>query len=178
MSIATKPTTVKGDRDSVRSAARRLPPSVEPTPLLAPISRRRSRGAVTLFEVGFATAMSDRDLALIARTLDLSTRVRPVTLPRHGTPGLGRLDRDSALFLTRGVVEGEWSLQARTWGDPPARSVHEWHVLAAVAAHQLDPKVPLPERPQADSPEVPESPVGRAANKRLARIRRRLVGVE
>lgn len=177
MSIATNPTAAKLDRDPVGLAAHRLPRSVEPTPLSAPISRRPASGAVTLFEVPFATAMSNHDLVLLARTLDLSTRVHPVTLPRHQTPGLARLDHFSGLFLKRGVVEGEWSLEARTWGHPTEQRVHEWHLLAAGAAHQLDPKVPLPGRRHADSSEIPDVPLGRAANKRLARIRRRLGGV-
>jgi hypothetical protein len=130
-----------------------------------------------LFEVPFATAMRDRDLALLARTLDMSTRMHPVVLPRHDTPGLARLDHYSGLFLKHGVVEGEWSLEARTWGHPPAQSVHEWHVLAAGAARQLDPNVSLPERVHANPLEIPDVPVGRAANKRLSRIRRRLAGV-
>lgn len=177
MSIATKPTAAKGDRDSVGSAARRPPPSVEPTPLSAQIPSSAERGAMTLFEVPFATAMSNRDLALLARTLDMSTRVRPMMLPPHDTPGLARLDHHSGLFLKRGVVEGKWSLEARTWGHPPAQTVHEWHVLAAGAARQLDPSVPFPERLHANPPEITDLRVGRAANKRLSQIRRRLVGV-
>jgi hypothetical protein len=177
VSIATKPTAAKSARDSVGSAARRPPPSVEPTPLSAPIPSSPARGAVTLFEVPFATAMSNRDLALLARTLDLSTRMHPVMRPHHETPGLARLDQYSGLFLKRGVVEGQWSLEGRTWGHPPEQSVHDWHVLAAGAAHQLDPNVPFPERLHANPPEITDVRVGRASNKRLSRIRRRLVGV-
>jgi hypothetical protein len=177
VSIATNPTAAKVDGDSVGLAAGGPPPTVEPTPPSAPSSARSASGASTLFEVPFATGMSSLDLALLARTLDLSTRVNPVTLPRHETPGLARLDHFSGLFLKRGTVEGEWSLEARTWGHPTAQSVHEWHVLAAGAAHQLDPEVPQPVRLHADSSEIPDLPLGRAANKRLAGIRRRLVGV-
>jgi hypothetical protein len=121
--------------------------------------------------------MSSGDLALLARTLDLSTRVHPVTRPRHDTPGLARLDHCSGLFLKRGVPEGQWSLEARTWGHPPAQSIHAWHVLAAGAARQLDATVPLPERLYANPPEIQDRAVGRAANQRLSRIRRRLVGL-
>ena len=177
MSIATNPTTAKVDRDSVGVAARRPPSSAEPTPPSAAISRRPAGGANTLFEVPFATAMSNLDLALLARTLDMSTRVHPVTLPRHEAPGLARLDHFSGLFLKRGTVEGEWSLEARTWGHPTAQSVREWHVMATDAAHQLDPKVLLLERLHVDASEIPNLPLGRAANKRLARFRRRLVGL-
>ncbi len=177
MSTAIKPAAGKGDYDSSGPVARRPPPSVEPPSLSAPISRRPVGGAVTLFEIPFTTAMGNHDLALLVRKLDLSTRVHPVTLPLQETPGPARLDHYSGLFLKRGVVEGEWSLEARTWGHPPAESVHQWHVLAAGAAHQLDPRVPLPERLHADTPEIPDIPVGWASNRRLARIRRRLVGI-
>jgi hypothetical protein len=130
-----------------------------------------------MFEVPFATAMSNGQLALLARALDLTTRSRPKLGPRHDSPGLARLDHDSGLFLTRGAVEGEWMLEARTWGHPPAQRIHDWHVLAAVAAHQLDPTVILPERLTHDSPAVRDRPVGRVANKRFARLRRRIVGL-
>src|SRR5581483_1341026 len=136
-----------------------------------------------LFEVPFASAMSDHDLALLARMLDLWTRVQPTThsrhdaARRHDTPGFARLDHYSGLFLKRSVVEGEWLLQARTWGHPAAQSVHEWLVLAAGAAGQLDPTVTPPERLDAGAREISDHPLGRAGNKRLARLRRRLVGL-
>ncbi|MDQ6816105.1 MAG: hypothetical protein M3018_01695 [Actinomycetota bacterium] len=121
--------------------------------------------------------MSDWDLALLAQMLELTTRMHPKSHPRQDTPGFARLDHYSGLFLKRGVIEGEWILEARTWGHPSAQSVHEWHVLAAGAAHELDPTVISPERLRASLPEIPDRPLGRAANKRLARIRRRLVGL-
>jgi hypothetical protein len=68
-------------------------------------------------------------------------------------------------------------LQARTWDEPAPQSVHEWHVLAAQAARQLDPRVTLPERLPDIQPETTDRPLGQAANKRLARLRRRLVGL-
>ena len=98
-------------------------------------------------------------------------------LPRSDSSGLARLDHDSGLFLTRGEDEGDWTLEARTWGQPSAQSVHEWQVTAAVAAHRLDPKVILPERLTVSPAQIPDRPVGRAANKRLAQVRRRLAGV-
>ncbi|MGA2928117.1 MAG: hypothetical protein ABSG43_19395 [Solirubrobacteraceae bacterium] len=135
--------------------------------------------------------MGDCDLALVARMLDLSTHMHPRMRPGrdalrrrndriptcHDSPGLARLDHYSGLFLKRGVTEGDWTLEARTWGHPPPDSVHEWHVLAAGAAHQLDPTVTFPDRLHATSSEIADRPLGRAANKRLARIRRRLVGL-
>jgi hypothetical protein len=132
---------------------------------------------ITLFEVPFATAMNEGDLALLARTLDLTTRMHPKMSPRHESPGLARLDHSSGLFLNRGAIEGRWTLEARTWGHPAAHSIHEWHVMAAGAAHQLDPTVILPERLSVRSPEIRDRPVGVAAGKRFARLRRRIAGV-
>ncbi len=177
MSVTTKPTASKHRPDSGSYVAPRPSPSVEPTPLAAPISGPPARGAVILFEVPFVSVMNDCDLALLAGMLALSMRMHPTIGPRHDTPGFTRLDHYSGLFLKRGVSEGDWILQARTWGHPAAQSVHEWHVLAAGAAHQLDPAVSFPERVDGGRPEAPDRPVGRAANKRLARIRRRLVGL-
>jgi hypothetical protein len=131
----------------------------------------RERGGVVLFQVPFASAMSDSDLALLARTLDLVTQ-------DANSPGVVRLDHFSGLFLKRRATAGQWVLEARTWGQPAPESVHEWNLVAAGAASELDPAVPLPERLSAGSPEIADRPLGRAANKRLARIRRRLVGVQ
>jgi len=162
---------------------RRLSTCDEPLPL-ARLSAVRRRGNV-LFDVSFASDMSDCDLALLARMLDLSTRAQPAIRPRHDaarrddTPGFGfaRLDHFSGLFLKRGVIEGEWQLEARTWGRPAAQSVHGWQVLAAGAARALDPAVASPERLGAAALEISDRPLGRAANKRFARVRRRLVGL-
>ncbi|PZS39305.1 MAG: hypothetical protein DLM62_09000, partial [Pseudonocardiales bacterium] len=86
-------------------------------------------------------------------------------------------DHFSGLFLKRGPAEGQWILAGRTWGHPDQRSVHEWHLLAAGAAHQLDANVVFPERLATSVTEGPERPLGRAANKRFARIRRHMVGL-
>lgn len=137
-----------------------------------------ARGAVTLFEVPFASAMRDGDLAGLARVLDLSTRMHPKTGPSHNSPGLARLDQHSGLFLNRGSAQGQWMLEARTWGHPAPQSIHQWHVLAAGGAQQLDPTVRLPEHLTASAHEIPNRPLGHAQNKRLARVRPRLVGVE
>ena len=178
--ITTERTAAK-DQSDPRNPATRPSPSEKPTPPASPSPARQS-GEV-LFEVPFASAMSDRDLALLAGRLSLWTRIQPTIRSghdagrRHDTPGFARLDHSSGLFLQRGVAEGNWLLQARTWGHPAALSVHEWHVLAAGAARELDPAVSLPERLKPGTSEVPCYPVGRAANKRLARFRRRLVGL-
>ncbi len=120
--------------------------------------------------------MSDCELALLARMLDLSTRMHPKMRPRHDSPGLARLDHYFRLFLKRGVTEGEWRLEARTWGHPAAQSIHGWHVLTAGAACQLDPTVTFPECLKDIATEMPLHPLGHAADKPLARVRRRLMG--
>jgi hypothetical protein len=135
------------------------------------------RDLTTLFEVPFASAMSDLDLAQLERTLDLSVRPDAKRDPRPDSLGFACLDRDSGLFLEPRAGEGQWVLQARTWGHPAPESVHEWHVVAAGGAHMLDPTVVPPERLKASAPEVAFRPLGRAANKRLSRFRRRMGGL-
>lgn len=166
-------------------------PKLSPSPdLPAADSQRRStptatvetvnphhRGGLVLFEISFASAMGDLDLARLAQVLDISTHMYPKTRPAPNSPGVARLDHDSGLFLERGPGEDQWVLQARTWGTPPPETVHEWQLLAAQAARQLDPQVPLPERGAEVQHAVAERAGGTAANRRLAHIRRRLVGV-
>jgi hypothetical protein len=171
------PTARAHQRSSAESSVRQRAVRKHPADIAAPTSAPPAQGPTTLFEVRFATAMTDSDLALLVRTLDLSTRIHPKMHPRHERPGLARLDHYSGLFLNRGSAEGQWTLEAKTWGHPAPHSVHEWHVLAAGAAHQLDPTVALPERLNASSPEIPDRPLGRAANRRLAGIRRHMVGL-
>jgi hypothetical protein len=121
--------------------------------------------------------MSDADVALLVRTLDMTTHMYPE--PRRSpAPGAVRLDHYSGLFLELGAAEGQWVLEARTWGHPAPENVHEWLVLAAGAAHLLDRSVVFPERLATVSPEYPLRPVGRASNKRLAGFRRRITGLE
>jgi hypothetical protein len=61
--------------------------------------------------------------------------------------------------------------------DAAAAPAPPWHLLAAQAAHQLDPGVALPEPMLDTHTATPDRPLGQAANKRLARLRRRLVGL-
>jgi hypothetical protein len=138
---------------------------------------RHGRGGRVLFEVPFKSAMSDSDLARLARTLDLSTHRYPKMRPDPNSPGVARLDHFSGLFLERGETDGEWVLEARTWGNPAPESVHEWHLLATGAAHQLDPTVKPPERLTRTDIEIPDRPVGEVLNRPLAAFRRRLVGL-
>ena len=130
-----------------------------------------------MFQVPFMSAMSDGDLAVLHRVLDLSTHMYPKMRPDPTSPGVARLDHFSGLFLERGADEAQWMLEGRTWGKPASRTVHEWHLLAAQAARQLDRGVTLPEPMPDTHPSTPDRPLGHAANKRLARLRRRLVGL-
>lgn len=100
--------------------------------------------ATTLFEVPFASAMSDRDVALLVRQLDLVTSMHPKLYDSPASPGVARLDFCSGLFLRRDITDGRWVLEARTWGHPSDPIVHRWHLRAAGAAHQLDHTVVLP----------------------------------
>jgi len=155
----------------------RSPSHADPADQAPTVSARSGPGAVSLFEVPFASDMSDRDLARLASVLDLSTREHLANRPRHESPGLARLDHYSGLFLDRGATEGRWTLNGRTWGHPAPQSIHAWHVLAAGAARQLDPTVQLPERLSVSEREVPGRPLSRAQNKRLAALRRRVCGI-
>jgi hypothetical protein len=104
------------------------------------------RGGRVAFEVAFTSPMRDGDLSVLAHHLDLWRHLEPKLHHSPAGPGVARLDDFTGLFLERGDGPDRWMLQARTWGDPPPRLVHEWLVLAAQAARRLDPSVPLPER--------------------------------
>lgn len=135
------------------------------------------RGGTVLFEVPFTSAMSDADLAVLGHVLDLWTHMYPKMRPDPTSPGIARLDHVSGLFLDRGPGERQWVLQARTWGTPAPQTVHEWHLLAAQAARQLDQHVVLPERLPDRPSATQDRPLGPAAHTRLAQLRRRLVGL-
>ena len=175
MSATATPTATPSSdgRTARRPLARGTQLVHEPAP-----SAPQERGGVVLFQVPFASTMSDSDLALLARTLDLVTHMHSKMQPDPNGPGVVRLDHFSGLFLERGATDGEWVLEARTWGQPAPESVHEWHLLAAGAACRLDRSVPVPERLPAGAPDTSTHPLGRAANARLAGIRRRLVGLQ
>lgn len=130
-----------------------------------------------LFEVPFKSEMTDADLARLARTLDLWTHMYPKLRPDPNSPGVARLDHFSGLFLERGSAEGEWVFEARTWGNPGPESVHEWHLLTAGAARQLDPRVKAPDRLPAPLVQIADRPVGEVVNRRFAAFRRHLVGL-
>ncbi len=81
--------------------------------------------------------MTDGDIDVLARTLDLTTHMYPKMRPSPNSPGVPRLDHFSE--LERGRPDGYWVLEARTWGQPAPRSIHEWQLMAAGAARLLDP---------------------------------------
>ena len=176
MSAIAPPTPRRSRGDhaaTTRPLARDMGAASAPVPYLNP----HGRGGVVMFEVPFRSAMSDADLALLARLLDLSTHMHPKMRPDPNSPGVARLDHFSGLFLERGADEGQWRLEGRTWGKPGPQTIHEWHLLAAQAARQLDPGVALPEPMPDTHPSTRDRPLGQAANKRLGHLRRRLVGL-
>jgi hypothetical protein len=179
MTVAVPSKQVPKRRPSSREPAVREPPARTRLPGPAPKrpSAPHGRGGTSLFQVSFASVMSDPEIALLARALDLTTHMYPKMRPSPNSPGVARLDYYSGLFLDRGVGDGQWVLDARTWGHPAPGSVHEWHLLAAGAARLLDPTVTFPKRLAVVSPQYPMRPLGRAANKRSARIGRRILGL-
>lgn len=140
-----------------------------------PSGRQSAHTARTLFSIPFKSPMTDQDLARLHASLDLATYIKAKPGVSGASPGVAPLDFWSGLFLQSGGQEDEWVFQARTWGNPPEEAVREWHVRAALAAHELDRSVPVPPREPAGVAESPAMPLGRAANKRLARLGRRLL---
>ncbi len=174
MSITTTPAPPQIQRPRSRrqaigtrqpATARHSAPAAAPT--------RHGRGGKVLFEVPFNRSMTGPDLARLARAFDLSTHTYAKQRPDPTSPGVARLDHFSGLYLERGPSEGEWVLEARTWGHPGPETVHEWHLLTTQAAHQLDPSVPTPARLPAQPVDVADRPVGEVLNRRFARLRRR-----
>lgn len=98
-----------------------------------------------IFEVWFTSAMTDADLGLLRRRLDMTTHRDQKMRPDPNSPGVARLDHWSGLFLERGANGDQWVLQGRTWGTPSAAAIHGWHLCAAQTARALDPRVRLPE---------------------------------
>jgi hypothetical protein len=135
------------------------------------------KGARTLFEVHFASAMTEDNLSVLSSRLGLSTRLAPQTGIGQGDGRFARLDNSSSLFLQSDTTEGTWILEGRTWGDPSALNVHDWHVVTAYAAQLLDPTVRPPERQPTAASSIPQRSVSASQNRRFSGIRRRLVGM-
>ena len=115
------------------------------TPALIPATPAGHTRQRTVFSIPFKSSMADADLERLRRELDLVTYLSPKPGVSGASPGVVPLDSWSGLFLQRGNPEGEWTLEARTWGAPPAALVHEWHVRAALVARELDPTVQIPQ---------------------------------
>jgi hypothetical protein len=130
----------------------------------APSATPQRREPTRLFHVPFASAMSDPDIAVLVRALDLVTHMHPKLNPSAASLGVVRLDFDSGMFLQRGPAKGRWILEGRTWGHPSPQAVRDWHLRAAGAAHRLDPTVTLPggRTPAVSRPSGP--PPGRVAH--------------
>jgi hypothetical protein len=98
----------------------------------------------TLFSVPFRSSLGDEQLQHLHRRLDMVTYLSPKPGVFGAQPGFARLDAWSGLYLVKGEADGQWRLEARTWGNPPEQAVRQWHHQAACVAHELDPSVPLP----------------------------------
>ena len=178
MSASTIPIPASADQTVARRKAvptRPVPTSRESAS--PPTPDRHGRGGQVLFVVPFTSEMTEADRAWLARMFDLSTHMYPKQRPNPTSPGIARLDHFSGLYLERGASDGEWVLEARTWGRPAIASVHEWHLLAAQAAHQLDRSVRMPARLPAAPVQIAERPVEEVQNRRFAAFRRHLVGL-
>jgi hypothetical protein len=136
-----------------------------------------TKGANTLFDVNFSSAMTEADRAVLSTRLGLTSHVVPQADPSQGDVRFSRLDNSSSLFLQPGSEAGTWLLQGRTWGDPSAQNVHDWHVVAAYAAQLLDSSVTPPGRRPISQTTAPQRDVSASQNKRFSQIRRRLVGM-
>lgn len=139
----------------------------------APQTTRR-----TIFSVPFHSALTDADLARLHSAMGMATYLSPKPGVSGASAGVAKLDLWSGLFLVRGEEDGEWALEGRTWGNPSEGLVHEWHVRAALAARALDPAVVVPPRVPLAETDGRLRAVGRAANKRSARLARRLMHLQ
>ncbi len=133
-------------------------------------------GAVTLFTIPIVSAMTDRDVSSLVLSLEFDTQAVAAGSPPEARLVSARLSHDSGLYLKAGDGEGQWVLEARTWGHPDPSSVHRWHVWAATAARRIDPTVALPPRLPGEAPAVSVGHVGRVENTRFAGLRRRITG--
>jgi hypothetical protein len=169
--------TISTPRTTERTGNAPLESPLRPAAGDVPISRH-PHPREPLFSVPFKSRMSDADVARLKTELDLVTYLTPKPGVSGASPGVVPLDFWSALYLQRGAAEGEWALDARTWGDPPREAIHAWHVRAALAARKLDSRVEIPPRQATATPAPPSLPLGRAANKRFARLGRLVLGLE
>jgi hypothetical protein len=150
-----------------------MPPTVRSTPVPG---RVPETAAVKLFAIPLTSTMSDSDVSSLVLALDFDTRTAAAGSSPEARLVSARLDHDSGLFLEPGDGQGQWVLEARTWGHPDPDTVHRWNVSAATAARRIDPTVELPQRRPDAGPMVSGGHVGRVENTRFAGLRRRLTG--
>lgn len=173
LTIPSRRSLHRGDAHRRRDPVPRLRPAREP---IDPVNPHRHGGEV-VFEVRFRSSMNGSDLELLRRQLAMTTHVDHKLPVDPNSPAVAQLDQDSSLLLECGTAEDQWILQARTWGRPSACTVHDWLVRVTQVARQIDPRVEIPARLPLPAPATVQRPVGRAANRRLAAARRRLVGL-
>lgn len=134
-------------------------------------------GGRVVFEVRFRSSMNGLGLELLRRQLAMTSHVEHKLPVDPNSPAHAQLDQSTSLLLEHGQDDDDWVLQARTWGEPSACTVHGWEVCVTQVAHQLDPGVAIPGRIPGEPSDTPQHPVGRAANRRTAAVRRRLAGL-
>ena len=144
-----------------------------PAPGIAP----HGRGGRVLFEVPFTSAMGDADLALLARLLDLSTHMYPKMRPDPTSPGVARLDHFSGLFLERGADQRPMGNAGPHLGKPCSPERPRMASARRPSGSPARRRVTLPERLPDTHIQIADRPLAQAATKRLANIRRHLVGL-
>lgn len=115
---ATRTATATHQPGSSGSAVRLPSPRVHSAHVPAPTSRQPARGRIQLSEVPFASAMNDRDLALLGACWTSRRRLMLVNLSRLGAPSdaasRGAVGRSSAPAgarvgrVARDRGRGEW----------------------------------------------------------------------
>ena len=90
MTAVAPPTAAGRLRRSFHAPEVRRPPTLDACPWRVPAASRDStgRGGTVWFEVPFTSAMSDSDLAVLARVLDLSRPMYPKMRPDPNSPGV------------------------------------------------------------------------------------------
>lgn len=85
--------------------------------------------------------MSGADIDSLRAEAGMTTHFHPKH-PAVAPPlGFAPLDLSSGLYLRRGEGPDRWELEGRTWGEPAAEVVSDWHLRAAYVASRLDPSV-------------------------------------
>lgn len=175
--IARRRTGSRRRRETYLHLQRAAHCALSPTYAQEPTINPHRRGGTVVFEIYFTCAMTDRELELLRRQLHMTTHIEHKLPVDPNSPAIARVDAWSGLFLERVRGDDRWVLQARTWGTPSPATIHDWHLRVAQVARQLDRRVEAPERAPLQPSGPRPRPVGRAANRRCAALRRRLVGL-